>query len=412
MSDNFDEVFSTASHMMKSRQDPLPQEDPSEDFFPGEEIPGEFEDGPSEEELLLAQKTASADWRKEKEAGTMALSEEDYVTGKTQCTPEEFRTRRKILEDLNLSVKEQINYNDVPEDVLEAMASLAPEEQEALAGDLKAGKVKAKILTLPQVQGYRRGVSVWDRPEDEPKPEEVSESDPEPAESSAPDEPESLLTTEEVPDPESPKNPPENPESSVSDLQKESLRKAKEKDLKIVEELAQDYDREHPKQAEPDEPEDESSKPAEPEPVSPAPAAESKPDIPSAVEEIAADGELEEKPESSESSSGETDESQIRGLMYRDSLDPLLDTMQDYVTRVRKTAGSAVTETDYQNMMADVETLQRGLTGLFDYYLNHALDTVPEELLEENGSEDPEEPEPPKAPESPESQDGETESAD
>lgn len=389
MSDNFDEVFSTASHMMKSRQEqtPEPGEGPMDDFFPGEEIPDDSESDPDEEELLLAQKTASAEWRKEKDAGTMALSEEDYVTGKTQCTPEEFQVRRNILENLSLAVKEEISYNEVPEDVLDAMASLTPDEQDVLANDLKAGKIKARILTLPQVQGYRSGISVWDEPEDETAPEDSSE--PEPAKDSGTNKPESLLTTEEVPEPETREDDPDDPEPAVSDPQQASLRKAKERDLKIVEELARDYDREHPEAERSSESEPEPEDQPEPESAEPVPAAAPKPDIPSAVEEIAANGEPEEEPENSEPDSSEPDESQIRGLMYRESLDPLLDMLETYLPKIRQTAGTAVTEKDYHSMMADAETLRNALTGLFDYYLDNALDTIPEELREENASEEP-----------------------
>lgn len=427
MADNFDDIFKTASSMMKSRQDQTPDPEPEAevDWYDvagdgPDDSPG---DGPSEEELLHQQKAASAEWRAGRADKSITLSEEAYVTNQLHWTPEEFQVRKAINEDLQLEVSEVMNYNTVPEDVLYAVACLAPDEQKDLAREIRNRKIKPEVLTTAQVQGFRKGVSLWDQSPDQPAgPEssQVKESSPEPedAENSGSDS-EPILEVENNPDPGPDLEPEPDETVKAPDSRADKIR--------IVEEMAREFDKEHPDES-PSEtdgsgPQAESSPEADasradgpqtkPE-TDPAPAGSSvkddeKPVIHSAVEEMIHSGDskgaeelVPNKPDLTKAreqakqdqvtAAGEDNE---RGIMTRESLDPLVDILQTYLNQLKtmtelfaplqkslddiaETAGSAVTEQDYNNMMKDSTTLQEGFTNL----LNQISPADPQRLSE------------------------------
>lgn len=416
MSDNrdkLDHIFDNVDEMIHEHQSTDPGDPDSDDYGV-----------PDEEELLLQQKGVAAEYRKGIEEGTIssAILERDYIIAKTGCTAEEAEDRARIL-SMDGELAEQIDYNRITEKNLAAMASLPAEAQKQLAGEIADGSVSPASLSLAKILSYG-GEDISsnfeereEAPEDQTDAEDEMEAEQdaedyqhyfEEEEPSAPDAvSEESLSSNETSNNEASGISPEEEEfedEPAIDYSDESFHELPEQDeqdefedepavpIHNMENSASDEGPHNGSNAAetgfteesntveaqsetPSERSTESDNTADENTDSAAAGTRGEPNM--AEENVKASRSTEEAPAVEESAPVQEAERQEqparKGIMPVESFYPLLRTFDGCKNAVLETAGSAVSEQDYRNMMADIERFEQELNGLFDYYMQFAL---------------------------------------
>lgn len=298
------------------------------------------------EDILLQQKVAIADYKKGIEDGTVSSSIDEmaYVMNETNCSKEEYENRNKILH-MGHDLSELLNYNMLGEKKLTAIASLPDSAREEFAESINDNRINPSKITLSTIQSYDHTSN-----EEEPSAEssESSFSEPEPENEEAQNKIDNTDDDKEEWDDE-PAGDYTSDTPDFTSSESNEFENLNDSEVNNMENTESAINMENAEPIENEVPENEPVQPAE---------------------------EVPQETQTEEPASEETEATDVpvrRGIMTAENLAPLFETFDNYRNAIAQTVGSAVTETDYQNMTNDAQRIIDEASGLLNYYLDNAL---------------------------------------